>query len=123
VPSLHQQRLHPFREDSAALVPGIGGAAGRNVGSRASFLVDETCYLEFAIGPDHRVRVDDELLGQDPDGGKLVVRAQSFGSDKVLNLLHQLEIEWKAIPLVDGEMKHIGDTPFRKSVNISVSKL
>lgn len=61
-----------------------------NERARAVPHVDHACCFELAVGPRHRVRVDDELLGDGSNRRKLFSRPQRSCFDRVLNLLHEL---------------------------------
>ena len=71
-----------------------GAAGDERSGAMAQF--DHPFVFELAIDLGDRVWIDDQLLGQRPDAGQLLARAQRAGFDGVLHLLHQLEVDGDA---------------------------
>src|SRR5262249_44895865 len=60
--------------------------------ARAVLELDHTFVLELAIRLGDRVRVDHELFRERPDARQLVAGPEGAGLDRVLHLLHELEV-------------------------------
>jgi hypothetical protein len=65
--------------------------------------LDDPFVFELAVGLGHGVRVDYELLRQGPDARQLLPRPERPGFDRVLHLLHQLEIDRHARRWIGAE--------------------
>ena len=108
IDTLHDQRVRPFREDPPAFGIRVRRHFGRDISPRAAFLVDQARQLQFTVGPHHRVRVQYQLLRQDPDRRQLAVGLETARRDQRFDLPHKLQINRDAVTLANSQMKHDG---------------
>jgi hypothetical protein len=67
---------------------------------------DDAFVFQLAIGLGDGVGIDHELLRERPDTGELFAGTQGAGFDRVLHLLHQLEVDGHAERGVGAEQHH-----------------
>jgi hypothetical protein len=72
-----------------------------NEGSGTVLQFKDSFVLQLPVRAHNRIGVHDQILGQLADGRELIALTESAGFDRVLHLLHELEIKGSARRLIE----------------------